>query len=393
MVLLAVLVAVQVPFIYRRYETGKRAAKIADMQAKRVEHQPDGFREYRGIIHAHTSLGGHSTGGFDELIKAANDDGLDFVLMTEHWSDEYDTSALTLNGTFGKTLFIGGNEIDTADSDRFLMLPGSADAAGLRRSKTDAVIQKLHQENRVVMVTYPETLKTWSADFDGIEVLNLKTAAKQLSWLVALGDVIWTAPAYPELMFAQQLRRPTENMTRFDEAAKRRPVGLFFGSDAHSNIGIHLFGDDAGHKFLNLKLDPYKTDFGIVQLHVLLADGTPLTRGSLIDALRARHYFASVEAFGNSDGFRFQAVSSAGTQAMGDEVKLVDGVTLRATAPVPVRFVVYKDGVKFAEQSAATEFTVKPDGPGEYRVEAYLDQLGLEADRMPWIMSSPIYLR
>ncbi len=393
MVLLAVLVAVQVPFIYRRYETGKRAAKIADLQANRVEHPTDGYREYRGVIHAHTSLGGHSTGGFDELIKAANTDGLDFVLMTEHWSDEYDTSALTLNGTFGKTLFIGGNEIDTADSDRFLMLPGSADAAGLRRSTTDAVIQKLHQENRVVMVTYPETLRSWNADFDGIEVLNLKTAAKQLNWLVTLGDVIWTTPAYPELMFAQQLRRPTDNLTHFDEAAKRRPIGLFFGSDAHSNIGIHLFGDDAGHKFLNLKLDPYKTDFGIVQLHVLLADGTPLTRESLIDALRARHYFASVEAFGNAAGFRFDAVGPAGTRGMGDEVKFVDGITLRTVAPVPVRFVVYKDGAKFAEQAAATEFTVKPDGPGEYRVEAYLDQLGLEADRMPWIMSSPIYLR
>src|SRR6185369_5086827 len=118
LILLAVLVLLQIPFIYRRYQTGKLAQKIAELQSQRVSREDPQFKEYKGIIHAHTSLGGHSTGGFDELIKAANFNDLDFVLMTEHWADEYDTSALTLNGVYGKTLFVGGNEIDTADGDR-----------------------------------------------------------------------------------------------------------------------------------------------------------------------------------------------------------------------------------------------------------------------------------
>ena len=126
LILLAILVAIQAPFIYRRYKVGKLAEKIAQLNAQRIPRSNDKFTEYKGIIHAHTSLGGHSTGGFDELIAAANANDLDFVIMTEHWSDAYDTSALTLNGVYGKTLFVGGNEIDTADSDRFLMIPGSA---------------------------------------------------------------------------------------------------------------------------------------------------------------------------------------------------------------------------------------------------------------------------
>src|SRR5687768_8185558 len=129
LILLAVLIAVQAPFIYRRYKIGQLAAKVEELNKASRENPPifdAKYKEYNGIIHAHTSLGGHSTGSFDELIAAANANDLDFVLMTEHYSDAYDTSALTLNGVYGKTLFVGGNEIDTADGDRFLMIPGSA---------------------------------------------------------------------------------------------------------------------------------------------------------------------------------------------------------------------------------------------------------------------------
>src|SRR5215204_3815568 len=104
LILLAVLIAVQAPFIYRRYKIGKVAEKISEGNLNRTLAGHPQYKEYKGIIHAHTSLGGHSAGGFDELISAANENDLDFVIMTEHYSDAYDTSALTLNGIYGKTL-------------------------------------------------------------------------------------------------------------------------------------------------------------------------------------------------------------------------------------------------------------------------------------------------
>src|SRR5256885_6208658 len=93
--LLIVLLLVQIPFIYRRYRNGKLAERIAQAQSQRIARSDPNFNEYKGIIHAHTSLGGHSTGGFDELIDAANANDLDFVIMTEHYTDLYDTAALT----------------------------------------------------------------------------------------------------------------------------------------------------------------------------------------------------------------------------------------------------------------------------------------------------------
>src|SRR3982750_4064685 len=212
LVLLAVLLLVQIPFIYRRYQTGKLAGRIAELNGQRINREDAKYKEYKGIIHAHTSLGGHSTGGFDELINAANANDLDFVLMTEHYSDAYDTSALTLNGVYGKTLFIGGNEIDTADADRFFMTPGSSEAASLRSMPTYAVLEKLHSENRLALITYPEKFKSWDSNFDGDEVFSLHTAAKNANPFIAFFDLIWSYPAYPELTFMSYFGRPDTNL-------------------------------------------------------------------------------------------------------------------------------------------------------------------------------------
>ncbi len=160
LILLALLIAVQAPFIYRRYKIGKLAEKIEELNRARTPSAADPkFKEYKGIIHVHTNLGGHSTGSFEELIAAANANDIDFVIMTEHWSDTMDTAALTLNGVYGKTLFIGGNEIDTVDSDRFLMIPEvrtRQDSAKCRRSP---LLDKLHSENRLALSNLPRKIQ------------------------------------------------------------------------------------------------------------------------------------------------------------------------------------------------------------------------------------------
>ena len=74
LILLVLLILAQIPFIYRRYQTGKLAERIAQLEAQRTTNTDPNFKEYKGIIHAHTSLGGHSTGTFEDLIAAAFND-------------------------------------------------------------------------------------------------------------------------------------------------------------------------------------------------------------------------------------------------------------------------------------------------------------------------------
>lgn len=377
LIVLAILVAIQAPFVYRRYEIGRLAGKIRELNQTRSSAADPRFKEYKGIIHAHTSLGGHSTGTFDELIAAANADGLDFVIMTEHWSDAYDTSALTLNGVYGKTLFIGGNEIDTADGDRFLMIPGSEGAPSLRKLPTPQVLEELHSENRLAIVTYPEKFRSWKADFDGIEVFSLHTNAKKMNPFTAVFDGLWSFPKYPELMLATYFKRPDENLTKFDEAASKRDISLIAGTDAHSNIGFHLFGDDAGNKFLNIKLDDYATIFRLARQHVIIESDKPLDRETLLDALKSGRSFIGFDVLGDTTGFRFGPC---------------DADALCVNSPVSSRIVLFKDG-QVIDENTGTSLKFGPYGNGVYRIEVYLNQLGPPFDKMPWVISNPIYFR
>ncbi len=393
LILLAVLLAVQVPFVYRRWKIGELSQKVAELQNHIVEaksakiQEPPQFTEYKGIIHAHTSLGGHSTGSFEELIAAANANDLDFVIMTEHWSDTIDTAALTLNGVYGKTLFIGGSEIDTATArDRFLMIPGGSEAAGLRRSPTDAVIEKLRAEERLSIVTYPERFGSWDADFDGIEVFSVHTNGKSINPFTGLFDAIWSFPAYPELTLATYFRRPVDNLRKFDEVAAARPISMIAGTDAHSNIGFHILGDDAGNKFLNFKIDDYATVFRLVRQHILIEIGKPLTQQTLLEALKGGQSFIGFDVLADSTGFRFETTDLFIEGSKPNH----KGAVVRS--PLPARIVVLRDGEKFLERS--NELLVEMDlgEPGAYRVEVYLDQLGPPFDQTPWILSNPIYL-
>lgn len=390
--MIVVILVVQIPFIYRRYKTGERAAQIRQIQSQRLVNTDQNFREYKGVIHVHTSLGGHSTGGFDELISAANVNGLDFVLMTEHSSDDYDTAALTLNGNYGKTLFIGGNEVETAVGDRFLTLPGSADSMGTHKVPTAAFIDKLHSAGQIALVTYPEKLKTRDAKFDGIEVFSLNTAARKINPLIAPLDLLWSGSAYPDLTFLQMLSRPDENLKQYDGLAKTRPISMFIGIDAHSNIGFHILGDDAGHKWINFKIDPYEYLFRIARLHIRLGPDEKLSRESVVEAIRKGHFFNGLDTLGDSTGFLYSTIGSPITANEGDEVPFTSELKLSVRSPVQVRFVLFKDGSEFAS-GTGIEFEFKPDGPGEYRVEAYQDALGSPFDRLPWVMTNPIYVR
>ena len=127
--ILGLAVLSQIPFAYRRYRLRQLRNTIQQLAAQRIPPAPENeYVDYKGVIHVHSLLGGHSTGTFAELIAAAKANQLDFVIMTEHPQAEFDTSAMTLNGTHAGILFINGNEVATASGDRLLLIPGTSNA-------------------------------------------------------------------------------------------------------------------------------------------------------------------------------------------------------------------------------------------------------------------------
>jgi len=318
---------------------------------------------------------------------------LDFVVMTEHTAALYDTSSLTLQGNVGGVLFVGGQEVETA-TDRFLLVPGSAEAGRANKISTADFMQSVHAQNKLALITYPEKHKTWEADYDGIEVFSLHTNAKKMSPFFVLFDAIWSYYSYPELVLAKYFERPSENLQKFDEIAAQKKSTLFAGTDAHSNIGFHLFGDDAGNKIINLKIDDYETIFRAMRNHVLLEKDQPLTQESLLQALKDGRCYIGLDILGDTKGFSFAAATN-GTESgvMGDEIFLSNDLTLKVAAPQIARVVIFKNGEKIHEEKDAAKINLSIKEKGTYRAEVYLDSLGAPFDRMPWIVSNPIYIR
>lgn len=394
LVLLILFVALQIPFCWRRFQLGAVQSKINELNKNRIEIKDENFRHFKGVIHVHTNLGGHSAGDFNELIEAASENELNFVLLTEHPSPLFDTAKQTLNGKHGGVLFVGGNEISSKQGDRLLILPGDAEAFKDTFANTqDLINRQKSAANNLTLITYPDKYQSWNSTngYDGIEVYSLHTNAKQFPRFVTFFDYFWSFGVYPELTMARNFQRPNDNLQKFDEqTASGKRLTLFGASDAHSNIGLSL-SDRANHDLIKIHVDPYSSIFKLVRLHVWLENDKELNRENLLEAIKNGRCLMAFDVFGNSDDFVFRAENASEKKFMGDEIGLQNGVKLSANSPLKCRFVLFRNGAKVGEFADANEMSFDAAETGVYRVEAYLDSLGFSA--APWVISNPIYVR
>ncbi|HYO90878.1 MAG TPA: hypothetical protein VEQ40_04550 [Pyrinomonadaceae bacterium] len=396
LLLLGLLLLSQSPFVYRRFQLRALRAKIHELNSSRTVSQDDPYADYKGVVHVHSSLGGHSTGGFTEIVEAARRNGLGFVVMTEHPSATIDTAEMTLKGTQGGVLFINGNEASTAAGDRFLVLPGSSRARSAGTRATQDFITEEKLDGRLTFLAYPQEFRSWEAaeGYNGIEVYNLYTNARRINPLLMFFDGLWSYGSYPDLLFTRFYERPTESLKRWDDlnSAKARRLVALAGNDAHQNVGIQL-GDAGGKKYLGILLDPYSRSFQIVRTHALVEKERVLTTEALLEALAAGHCYIAFDLLADATGFRFYARSANATAIMGDSLPLSEGDTrLNVSTPIKSRIVLFRNGrdVEESPETLSKVFTVKERGV--YRVEVYLDALGPTFRDRPWIISNPIYI-
>jgi hypothetical protein len=359
LVLFVLLLLSQTPFAYRRFKLRRLNAAIQQLNSQRTPQQTVGFTEYKGVVHVHSFLGGHSAGTFSEIISAAQANQLNFVIMTEHTEKDFDTAQMTLQGVHGGVLFINGNEVSAENGDRLLVLPGE-----------------------VSIAAYPEEFKNWdTARINGVEVYNVFTNARRINSVIAFFDVLWSQRSYPELIFALYFQRPDENLKRWDQALALGPLTATGGNDAHANIGVSL-KDSSGKTLLGIQLDPYATSFRLVRLHVLIEEGKTLDAATLMEAVKAGHCFIGFDFLGDPSGFVFEAENG---KIQGDEISLTPDTRLRVRSPLPARIVIFKDGAVWVDEMTASK-EIQVTERGVYRVEVYL------FDNLPWIISNPVYV-
>ncbi|HEY6804269.1 MAG TPA: hypothetical protein VI306_11855 [Pyrinomonadaceae bacterium] len=391
LVLLGLVLLSQLPFAYRRYRLRKLKQQIERNEVKAVD-SGDPFTEYKGAMHVHSFLGGHSSGTFQEIIAAANQTGLQFVIMTEHPAKEIDTSALTLQGMKGGVLFINGNEVSSASGDRLLLVPGEASLAQADQSAINNLATTAHARNALAIAAYPDEFKSWDAGFDGVEVYNVFTNAKEYNKVVAFFDGLWSYSSYRDLLFANFYQRPTAALQKWDSLLATRRVVATAGTDAHSNIGVSL-NDASGKQLYGIKVDPYQTSFALVKMHVLLPRDKNLDAQNLLDAIRAGHCYIGFDVFGDVSNFRFTATNGSMTAIQGDEITLTDNTSLKVWLTAPRRVVIFRNGATFFDEAGVQMKEVKITERGVYRVEIYNPGLGKPFSEQPLIISNPIYVR
>jgi len=369
LVVLLLLLLSQTPFAYRRYKLRRLSAAIQQLNSERHVPESSGFTDYKGVVHVHSFLGGHSSGSFSEIIAAAQSNQLQFVIMTEHTEKDFDTAAMTLQGVHGGVLFINGNEVSAVNGDRLLTLPGD-----------------------VSIVAYPEEFKNWDTpDLDGVEVYNVFTNARRINPVVAFFDAVWSKRSYPDLMFAFYLARPDEGLKKWDQALTRTRLTGAAGNDAHANIGVSL-KDSSGKTLIGIQLDPYETSFRLVRMHALIEANKSLDARGVLEAVRAGHCFIGFDFLGDSSGFSFTAENAGERKIQGDEISLKPETRLWVQSPVAARIVILKDGAILVDETGISVKDLTISERGVYRTEIYLPQLGLVA-KQPWIISNPIYVR
>lgn len=369
------------------------------------------FYDYAGAVHVHSTYS-DGAGTVAEIAQAANESGLDFVVMCDH--SNLDALRDGQGGWRGRTLFVIGTEVTTQAGhllalnvpDSFLPAPDEPRAAQ----------EQIAALGGIGFIALPCDLKDHWRDFTvrdrrmGLEVFNLSAIARTKINLLALA-LVWIRYrcGKPQKAFHWIAARPSRELRLWDQLIceplrhggnkARYDVVVGIGSiDAH---GIMKFGGRA------YRLPTYADVFRTLRTHILLMEplaGIPSEQESDLQRVHAAmgrgHSYIAYDNYADSTGFLFECVTDAGRAVMGDSVFAPSegrpAFRLVARAPKTRSFLrLFRDG-KLVAAARGGYLEYITSRPGAYRVEAFLFRYrvgDLCLGAKPWIFSNPIYIQ
>lgn len=342
------------------------------------------MHEYVGVIHIHSRFS-DGTGDLPDIIKPAQQLGLDFLVLTDHLSVAARDAGW--QGYHGSVLVLVGYEHhDQAHHNHYLILGENVQVLPKEYSAHEYVqaarkngylgIIAHPAEKRKVFASLPAfPWEAWEAEgFDGIEIWNLLS-----DWVEQITHFNFLF----RLFFPRRFLNPPprELLERWDLLTQARRISIIGGADAHASR--YRCG------FLQYTLVPYKVGFQSVRTHILLAQ--PLTGDAAMDpsfvlqALRMGQCFISNFRAGDARGFRFWLEQDGRAYMPGSELPHKSGMLLQAMLPRPAEITLVRNG-KPCGIYAGSFFQHKIKEPGVYRLE-------VRTQKKPWIYTNPIYLR
>lgn len=345
------------------------------------------WRDLRGALHVHTCTYSDGAGTVPEVMDAAREAKVDFVLLTDHntlgalrdgWDARYAAAPPYL---------LIGDEI-TVRGGAFLLaldLPPDFDLAP--GAEPQAAVDAVRAAGGLPLVSLPFDMKhPWEAwdvrGCAGIEVLNLSTVAREHINLLSLAVLLplWRRRG-PMAVLRAIAARPDAALRRWDTLLASGEPSIGLGSlDAHALMKI-------GRR--KHPIPSYADSFRAATTHVLIDPDAPDVPAAIAAALRAGRAYFAYDCLGDPTGLRFDAGDGA---TMGERTARGALLTASSEAGNLLRLI-HRGRVVAASRDG--RLTHRADQPGAYRIEAYrvrawCGPLGVGA--RPWAFTNPIYV-
>ncbi|MCC6546720.1 PHP domain-containing protein [Candidatus Sumerlaeota bacterium] len=328
-------------------------------------------RTYVGAIHIHSDQS-DGCGSLREIVSAARQSGVDFVLLTDHGTRGY--GARGEEGWHDGVLVLCGEEISTPDGhalafetreDVGLQANLPAALAEVRRQVGVVVATHQHYEHGPVRPTPLEDadmIEAWSFTDEFLT----RTSGRTLGNDVARADKFITGPSRALLR-------------KWDRQLEKRRMPMIGGLNVHQRKQP-LFDWKV--------MFPYAFAFQTIATCVQTPELPTVAlraRDMIWSALREGRSFAVNRSLGPESNFQFYFAPKKGRKRlMGEDAPYDSGGRFHIKLPMFAEVVLRCNGQPFA-WTTAQDMSFPCAGPGAYRVEVYLD-------RRMWILSNAIRL-
>lgn len=343
--------------------------------------------DYKGVIHCHSTYS-DGTGSMEEIANAANEVGLDYVIMTDH--DTMKPGDDGHNKWQGSTLFMCGTEI-TPPNNHYIVFGEKRleNVEKLRMKSPQEYIDAVKAAGWHGFIAHPDHIGTkrfeipsykwldWNvSNFTGMGLWDLMT-----DWQSQLDRDELSLEVYTE--FASWLAGPRqETVARWDELNQaRKVVGI-------GEIDNHKYEKEwKGQKF---QVFPYETAFRTITNHVLIdkpleKDYSKATK-QILQAIAYGSVYVAFDYWDDPTDFNFEIDNGEKNAGMGDEITVgIDKTELIVMLPDEALVNVFHNGQSIYEDDV-DEVLLEITEPGTYRVEAMRNDL-------TWILSNNIYVK
>lgn len=345
-------------------------------------------------LHIHSNYSDGS-GTHEEIAKAAQQAGLDVVIVTDHNVLIQSVDRVYKNGDH-TMLFMTGEEIHDRNRQplkNHLLAIGHTTELSNFAKDPQLLIDKARQAGALTFIAHPyeDELQLigepdiswvdWQVEhYHGIEIWNHLSELKSVSpnWGKLLLNVF-----FPHLYS----KGPNpKTLQKWDSLSHpNRKIMAIGGSDSHALI--------IKKSFFKKIVFPYIFHFQCINNHLLVPNelsGNLLSdRQMVLDALRQGHSFVGYDLPACTKGFRFTAQGNSQDAIMGDSIALDTSVTLQIRLPHRADCRLLWNGKVIKQWQSQEICSLTVNEAGVYRVECSIQYLGQSRG---WIFSNPIYV-